>query len=66
MFFYTDGATEAINAAKESYGERRLLKVCAGSTAKSLVENVTAEHAGKYCREHALGIRFAHLVINGI
>ena len=46
MFFYTDGATEAINAAKESYGERRLLKVCAGSTAKSLVENVTADVAG--------------------
>ena len=46
MFFYTDGATEAINAAKESYGERRLLKVCSGSTAKSLVENVTADVAG--------------------
>lgn len=46
LFFYTDGATEAINAAKEPYGQERLLKVCDGDTAKSLIENVTADVAG--------------------
>ena len=46
LFFYTDGATEAINAAKEAYGTERLLNACAGDNAKSLIENVTADVAG--------------------
>lgn len=46
LFLYTDGATEAVNAAKEPYGDERLLTVCGGDSAQSLIEKVAADVAG--------------------
>ncbi len=43
LLLYTDGTTEAVNRAKEQYGEERLLKICSQTASGDLVRTVAED-----------------------